>query len=223
MRTLQLSHIKKAIEIRANPAKATAMSKYLRDQFPFYGLQATAQGEALKEALQNREIPVGREFQALVNDLWNQPHREYHYMATTLMKRRKKSFTFEDLPFLENLIVSKSWWDTVDSIAPHGIAHALLTQPNQIPAQIQVWLDSENIWLQRVTLIWQLLRKAETDTQLLGHAIQSTLPSNEFFIQKAIGWALRQYAKTDPSWVLNYTATHDLPSLAKREALKHFN
>ena len=132
----------------------------------------------------------------------------------------KKKFSEENLPYMEDLIVCNSWWDTVDYLAVHGAGNILLKHPDLVPSYTKRWLKSENIWLNRTAIIFQLNYKTKTDEELLFHCIDKLKHKKEFFIQKAIGWALRHYSRTNASFVRHTTDELQLTGLARREALR---
>ena len=123
-------------------------------------------------------------------------------------------------PLVEKWILENSWWDVVDVLAPKIMGPYFLMYPNQRDQWLDRWMKSENFWLQRVCIIFQLLYKSKTDTHLLASVINQLSSSKEFFIQKAIGWSLRQYARTDPDWVIQFVESNQLAPLSKREAVK---
>ena len=168
-------------------------------------------------------LPSVDQLPDIVKDAWLMPQREFQYFAIELVARLKKDWTPDMIPMIEEMITEKSWWDSVDNIA------SLITGPyfRKFPAQIkpvtQKWNRSDNFWLQRSSILFQKAYREKTDTALLSRYILHCAGSKEFFIQKAIGWSLREYAKTDPDWVLQFVQKHPLAALSKREALKHFN
>jgi 3-methyladenine DNA glycosylase AlkD len=153
--------------------------------------------------------------------LWKLPERECQYCAQDLLEKRCAELTLEQIPLLEFMITTKPWWDTVDFIATKLVGPLLREQYPAAKWKVGEWLDSGNLWLARTTLLFQLRHKQDTNVTLLAKAIKSTARSNQFFIQKAIGWALREYAKTDPAWVLDYVERTALSPLSKKEALKN--
>lgn len=205
-----------------DPGRATEMQAYLKGQFPFFGIPTTARRSLLRTFLHGREgIPSGPRLREEAHLLWQEPERELHYCALELLERRLKDLGPEDYPFIESLVTSQSWWDTVDVLAPKLMGGELARNPEQLPAKVAEWLSSDHLWLQRTALLCQLKWKDRTDLPCLTLAIEHTLRSPEFFLRKAIGWAMREYAKTDPDWVRNHVAHTELSSLSRREALKH--
>ncbi|ASC73005.1 hypothetical protein XM38_039670 [Halomicronema hongdechloris C2206] len=208
---------------QANPENATAMKRYMRDQFAFLGIKSPQVNSLFKQFIAENGLPELSQLDSVVRALWTWPEREYQYVALSLLDKLQKHLTPEILPLLEHLIVTRSWWDTVDSIASHNVGKLLRQYPDRQAAVIDAWCRSDNIWLRRTTLLFQLGYKAETDAELLFDLIVKNADSSEFFIQKAIGWALREYSKTCPDAVKAFVEAERLPSLSRREALKWMN
>ncbi len=214
--------LKDLLRSHRDPGRATEMQAYLKGQFPFFGIPTTTRRSLLRTFLHERqEIPFGQRLREVVRLLWQEPERELHYCAQELLELRLKELGPEDFPFLESLVISQSWWDTVDVLAPKLMGGVLVRNPEQLPGKVAEWLASGHLWLQRTALLCQLKWKDRTDLPCLILAIEHTRRSPEFFLRKAIGWALREYAKTDPDWVRNHVARTELSSLSRREALKH--
>jgi 3-methyladenine DNA glycosylase AlkD len=153
-------------------------------------------------------------------ELWQQPEREFHHAAIFLSLRHRKQAVKEDLPLYERLITENSWWDTVDTVAPHLMGPLLLKFP-ELVSETKRWLSSSHLWLRRSAIIHQLRAKDKTDAERLFAYCSKLSHEKEFFIRKAIGWALREYAKTDAQAVLGYLETATLSPLSMREAKKH--
>ncbi|MED2256361.1 DNA alkylation repair protein [Brevibacillus parabrevis] len=147
--------------------------------------------------------------------------REYQYVAMDLLEKRKKQLTPEHLPWIVHWITTKSWWDTVDYLAAHTTGKLFSLHPELIRPNVTAWVQGDDIWLARTAILFQLSYKAKTDQKLLFSLIESGAASNQFFIQKAIGWSLREYAKTEPEAVRGFAERTVLSNLSKREALKH--
>jgi len=205
---------------QANPENAAAMKRYMRDQFAFLGIKSAQVTSLFKQFIAENGLPELSQLDGVVRALWTWPEREYQYVALSLLDKLQKRLTPEILPLLEHLIVTKSWWDTVDSIASHKVGKLLRQYPDQQAPIIDAWCGSDNLWLRRTTLLFQLGYKAETNAELLFGLVVKNADSPEFFIQKAIGWALREYSKTDPDAVKAFVEMERLPSLSRREALK---
>lgn len=207
-------------EFNADAKIALQQKAYLRDQFQFYGIKTPVRRSIQKPFLIKEYLPPKENLDGLVRTLWKRPEREYHYFAQELSFRYQKQFEVDDIALFKFMITHNSWWDTVDFIATKPIKVYFKKFPNQRDTYIKKWLSSNNIWLQRTCLIFQLLEKEKTDIRLLKKIIHELLGSQEFFINKAIGWALRDYSRTDPDWVSKFAESTDLHPLSKREALK---
>ena len=157
-----------------------------------------------------------------MKEAWQLPEREWQYFALELLAHYKKQWRISTVKIIEYCIIHKSWWDTVDGIADVWAGEYFKLFPQQITSITGKWNQSENMWLQRCSLLFQKKYKGKTDTKLFSKYIKHLSSSKEFFIRKAIGWALREYAKTNPSWVKNFVESNELSPLSKREALKHF-
>ena len=207
-------------EANADSKIALQQSAYLRDQFSFYGMKTPIRRAVQKPFLVKAYLPPKDNLESLVRMLWNKPQREYHYFAQELVEKYIKQFEEKDIVLLEFMVLHNSWWDTIDFIAPKLIKAYFKKFPNQRDSQLKKWLSSNNFWLQRSCLIFQLLEKDETDVILLKHVIESLLGSKEFFINKAIGWVLRDYGRTNPKWVMEFVKNTKLHPLSSREAIR---
>jgi 3-methyladenine DNA glycosylase AlkD len=214
--------LKTLFEQNADPAQAAPMKKYMRDQFEYLGIK-TPQSVALqKEFYTEHGLPEITELDPILRDLWSLSQREYQYVAVGLLGRCDKQIPAKFIKTIEYLIVTKSWWDTVDSIAGGTVGVHFKRFPAVREKYLTKWRVSENFWLRRTTILFQLGYKQETDFDLLCAIIRENLGSKEFFINKAIGWSLRQYARIDPKAVKKFVnATKDLNPLSRREAMKH--
>lgn len=215
-----INTLRTVFEAKADPKIASQQRSYLRDQFLFYGMKTPVRRAIQKPFLAKEFLPPKKDLTQLVRTLWNSPQREYHYFAQELVQKYTKHFEEKDIFLLEFMITNKSWWDTVDFIATKLIKKYFKKFPNQRDVYIEKWIASDDIWLQRTCLIFQLLEKEKTDTKLLKSVITSLLGSKEFFINKAIGWALRDYSKTNSKWVKEFVESTPLQPLSKREALR---
>ena len=200
--------------------KAFHMAKYMKDQFPFLGISKPERvklaGPFFKAAKQSRRVDC-----KMVDKLWNLPEREFQYVAMGYLLAVENYLRAEDIDKLETLIAAKSWWDTVDLLASNVAGPLCLRYKELIDSHILRWAESENIWLARSAILFQLKYKGQTDPELLEHIILKNDRSKEFFINKAIGWALREYSKTDKDWVRDFLAQHPLSKLSIREASKY--
>ncbi|MCM3619011.1 DNA alkylation repair protein [Sutcliffiella horikoshii] len=205
-----------------DPSKREAMENYMRNQFSFLGIKSPERKTLLKGFLVEHGKPEIEWIKQLVTFLYAQPEREFHYAALAMIDVHIKELDAEWLPFVEELIVTNSWWDTVDHLAPHHAGAILLRDKKGIVDFPERWIGSDNFWLQRSAILFQLKYKGKTDAEKLFSYIEATKASKEFFVQKGIGWALREYSKTAPEDVLHFiNKTEGLASLSKREGLKH--
>ena len=204
-----------------NPEKAEPMARYMKNHFPFLGIQSPERRKLLREVIQVHNLPEKEDLQIVIRELWALPEREFQAVSLDILQKYKKYLDEAHIPFLEELIVTKSWWDTVDGIVPTFLGGIFLKHPEMISIYIPKWIASENIWLQRAAILFQLKYKQQTDEKLLFSIIGQLKSSKEFFIQKAIGWVLREYAKTSPHVVWEYVQNNELAPLSKREAIKH--
>lgn len=204
----------------SNSQRAVPMKSYMRDQFAFAGIDATARRALGAAYMKESGLPEARHYRAIVKELWALPEREYQYFAIEYAMKYKKHWDEEDITFFEWMATHKSWWDTVDYIAGKLIGPWLLKHPRHIKPITTRWNRSDDIWLQRLSLIFQLTYKDATDTALMTAHIKHLADSDEFFVRKAIGWALRQYSKHDTEWVQRFVKSTPLKPLSRKEALK---
>jgi 3-methyladenine DNA glycosylase AlkD len=209
------------LSTHADADKAKAMSAYMKNHFPFFGIKSPERTELLKQfQRENTPSPYSELFE-VISEFFEQPQRELHYCAIEILAKRKKDWQKHDIAFFEKLLITQSWWDSVDTISSGVISPYFVKFPDQIRPVTERWMASNNIWLQRVCLIFQLSYKYKTDFALMSEYILRLKESDEFFIQKAIGWALRQYARQNPTGVKYFIENNTLKPLSKREALKH--
>jgi 3-methyladenine DNA glycosylase AlkD len=204
----------------ANPKIGLEQKAYMRNQFEFYGIKATERREIQKPFFIKEFLPKKDELDNIVKLLWEKPQRDYQYFSQELAFKYVKQFEKKDIELFEYMVTHKSWWDTVDFIATNLMGEYFKKYPEQINATIKKWLNSNNIWLQRSALLFQLKYKENLDTVLLSSIINSLLGSKEFFINKAIGWILREFSKTNPKWVIEFSSKTALSNLSKKEALR---
>ena len=204
----------------ADPVAAVPMKRYLRDQVESLGLKGAQIGTLLREHLDKHGLPPLSDLDAIVRDLWALPEREFQYVATSLLGRLAEQLPAAFIDTLEYLLVTKSRWDTVDTISTGVLGLHFKRFPDVRETYLSKWRASDNFWLRRATILFQLNYKAETDFDLLCEIIRENLGSKEFFINKAIGWALRQYTRVDPIAVREFVAATPLHPLSAREALK---
>ncbi|WP_281357936.1 DNA alkylation repair protein [Sporosarcina jiandibaonis] len=209
-------------EANRNEEQAGPMAAYMKNRFTFLGIKSPLRKQLLREYFAEYALPEPDQLFEEVWKLYELPEREYHYAAIALLEKMKKHLTIEDLPELRTLIETKSWWDSVDSIAPKSVGDIVKANPARGEKVMLEWSRSDNMWTNRAAILSQLKFKQAMNTDLLFEIIRQHMGSNEFFIQKAIGWVLREYAKTNPDVVKAFVAEHPLKPLSKREAMKHF-
>ncbi|MBN2746012.1 MAG: DNA alkylation repair protein [Bacteroidales bacterium] len=219
----EINDLVKSFEKCANQEIAEGMSAYMRNLFPFLGLKSDLRKEKQKFFINFMSQQSIDEIVESCRLLWEMPHREYQYVACELLVKNKSKIRKSDLAFLEEKVCDKSWWDSVDSIAPNLFGFYFQKYPEMLKPTIQKWIDGDNIWLQRSAILYQLKYKQLTDKEFLGWIVTQFDGSKEFFINKAIGWALREYSKTNPEWVSDFVAKHRLSNLSQKEALKVIN
>lgn len=204
----------------ADPETALAMQAYMRNQFEFLGIQSIPRRTAMKALLSSAQRPSINELSTVINQLWQLPEREYQMVALDLLIAYKKQLPATMLNDLQRWLITQSWWDTVDLLATHIAGELFTRYPAESEPFLVHWRGSDNIWLRRTTLLFQLKYKARTDDILLFSLITDNQSDTEFFIQKAIGWALREYSKTNPDAVTHFIEQQNIQGLAKREGLK---
>ena len=218
-----LSEIQSSFEGNSNVVNARKMEAYLKGHFKMYGIKSPLRKDILKPFYSEVRVLEKDDFIQLINLLWDKQYRDYQYAAMEFLQRNKKKLDAHDIGFIERLIITKSWWDSVDMLASHMIGHLFKNDIDLRNKWIEKWMASENLWLQRTCLIFQLKYAKETDLDLIKSLVLELKPINEFFIQKAIGWSLRQSARFYPDQVKEFVGENeDLSSLARREALKYF-
>jgi len=216
-----VTSLKNLFEKNADPPQIPAMKKYMRDQFEYLGIKSPKFKELLKGFLSENGLPPVGELDTIARELWSLPQREFQYLGVSLIGRSENQLLAEFIETLEYLIVTKSWWDTVDSIAGGVVGTHFKRYPAVKKKYLAHWRKSEDFWLRRTTILFQLGYKKETDFELLCDIIRENLDSKEFFINKAIGWALRQYARVDSKAVKKFVKATPLHPLSRREAMKH--
>ena len=204
----------------ADGERAAQMAAYMRDQFRYLGVQTPARRKISRPFLNaaKKERLLDWDF---VDACWQAEEREFQYVAADYLRKVRRLLTVADLPRVRGLAVTKPWWDTVDSL--DATVGSVVAQSSEGRELILKWARDENMWVRRLAIDHQLQRKESTDVELLSSIIEANLGSGEFFIDKAVGWALREYSKTDPEWVRAFIAEHrqGMAALAIREASKY--
>lgn len=218
-----LKTIQSLFSENGNPSLAGPMKAYMKNKFEFYGIKSPDRKEISKHLLKECKTLSKKETIELAKELWNQPQRELHYLALELLLQNlKKNISKDDLVWMEWFILKNSWWDTVDFLAPKLVGLYFKKFPEERHEKIKAWIKSGNIWLIRTGLIFQLKYKKDTDLQLMFDTILQVAHTKEFFINKAIGWMLRENGKTNPVIIEQFIEKneHLLSGLSKREGLK---
>ncbi|WP_375753558.1 DNA alkylation repair protein [Vibrio sp. HN007] len=203
-----------------NPEKALQMSAYMKNLFPFLGIPTPNRRDICKPFFANRknEKEIDWDF---VEQCWDKPEREYQYVAFDYLIKKKRYLTIEHVPKLKSLALNKSWWDSIDVL--DKLIGDIGLSDNKIDELMFNWSTDENIWLRRIAIDHQLLRKDKTNVELLEKILVNNLNQTEFFINKAIGWSLRSYSKTNPDWVRQFISDNraGLSNLSIREGSKY--
>jgi len=213
--------LKTLFERNADPVQAVPMKKYLRDQFESLGIKSPQFKVLMQEFIAANGTPPIKDLNVILRDLWSLPQREFQYMAVGFLGRPEKELPAKFIKTMEYMLVTKSWWDTVDTISGGPLGAHFRKFPDVREKYLTKWRASDNFWLRRATILFQLNYKKETDFDLLCEIICENLDSKEFFINKAIGWSLRQYARVDPKAVKKFVKSTPLHPLSRREAMKH--
>ena len=216
---MNVEELVKELKAVANPDDAVSMKAYMKNKFDFLGVKTPARRKFAKAFFkQQTDSVIDWDF---INEAWNNPYRESQYIALDYLEIRKKLLTPSDLPRLKKLAQTKSWWDTIDFL--DRLVGSIIARFPETKEIILAWSCDEDIWLRRLAIDHQLLRKEETDTELLEKILVNNLDQTEFFINKAIGWALRDYSKTNSDWVRDFIQRHreEMAALSIREGSKY--
>lgn len=212
--------IKEAFERLRDKEKAKQMSAYMRDKFKFYGIQTPVRREVYKVmfTVEKKTGNIDREFLELC---WNDEHRELQYVAMDYLIAMRKYLTYKDVAMLEKFVRSRQWWDTIDGL--DRIIGGIAFTDGRINDLMLKWSKDEDFWVRRVAIDHQICRRKDTDVELLEKILVNNFGSDEFFINKAIGWSLRDYSKTNPEWVRKFVEKYRnrMNRLSIREASKY--
>ena len=210
------------LEEKRNELLAVSMERYMQDKFRFLGVRGATRTEIYK-----KYFPDARKSKAIdwdfIENCWNKEEREFQYVVVYYLKAMQRFLKREDISRLKYLIVTKSWWDTVDLLAK--VVGSLVIRIEGYDQIMLEWSKDSNIWLRRVAILYQLSLKDKVDEQILDKILVNNLGDNEFFINKAIGWALRDYSKFNPEWVREFIKENkaNMTNLSIREASKYLN
>ena len=211
-----------ALDKASNAENASYMTDYMRGKFQYFGVKTKPRRDILKEVIAANKDEVKENIRKITLELYNLPQRELHVSATEIFEKElRKVYVKEDITIIEKLITQNSWWDTVDFIAKQILGKYLLKYPQEIPSVVSRFSASKDMWLNRSAILFQLGYKSNTNEGLLFKQCEIHKESEEFFIQKAIGWALREYGKTNPESVLNFVNSTTLKPLSHREAIRN--
>jgi 3-methyladenine DNA glycosylase AlkD len=219
---------RRALRDSADAAKAPAMQAYMKSEMPYYGVQTPELRAICARLFEKHRLASAKEWSGAVLQLWREAtHREERYAAIELAaaKGYEGHRTLDVLPIYEEMIVTGAWWDYVDVLAANHIGELLRRYPPEMARSMRAWAKCEDNWKRRASILCQLKFKHHTNLRLLYDNIEESMEIPNFFLRKAIGWALREYAKTDPSEVRRYVTVHakELHPLSRREAMKHLD
>ena len=214
--------LKKLFETYSNPERAISMSKYMKDQFSFYGIAASDRRNLYKDFLKTEKKQDSIDWK-FIEQCYADNHREFQYLVYDYLLAMKKQVCFEDISAVKCLVMAKSWWDIVDMLAQ--VVGNIALKDSRVEEEMLAWSREENIWVQRIAILYQLRFKEKTNTTQLEPIILNCVGTNEFFINKAIGWALREYSKTNPDWVRDFLEKYQeqMANLSIREASKYLS
>ena len=224
-----IAAIHAALAAQADPVRAAGQQRYMKSAMPYLGLTSPQLKVTLRPILRDPAYRLdNRErWEATVRALWDGATHREHWYAALALAGHKHYRPWRDLGTLDlyrHLILTGQWWDVVDEIATHRVREVLDTHPDAMSMTLRQWAIDDNLWIRRSAMLSQVGRRERTDPQLLADTITPNIDGRDFFSRKAIGWALREYARTNPDWVRAFVARHpDLSGLSRREALKHLD
>ena len=212
--------IKKRFEEKEDKENAAQMAKYMRDQFVFYGLPTPKRKAVYKDFLKE-EKKSGQIDWAFLDRCYEDEHREFQYLVCDYLTVMDNFLAYDDIPRIKAYIKCKSWWDTTDSL--DRVIGQIGLRDSRVDALMLEWSLDDDFWVRRVAIDHQLCRKEKTNTELLEKILVNNFESDEFFINKAIGWSLRDYSKTNPEWVRAFVEKHAdrMSKLSVKEAGKY--
>ena len=218
--------VRRALASAADPEVAAKQQAYMKSAMPYFGLPAPRLKAELRPLLQKWQPVDDEPWAGTVRVLWDEAtHREEWYAAIAVARHRRARAWLDaaSLDLWEDLVVTGAWWDVVDEVATHLVGDVLAGHRSVATPVVRAWATDDDLWLRRTAVICQINHKRDTDLDLLGEAIEVNVDDTSFWLRKAIGWALRQHARTDPDWVRAEVARlgDRLSGLSRREALKH--
>jgi 3-methyladenine DNA glycosylase AlkD len=209
-----------ALRKASHEEEAKGMRRYMREQFDFFGVKTPHRRELATPLFLANPPKDAAELEMIVRELWQQPFREVQYAACDYLYQYRNLLAARHLALLRHLIITRSWWDTVDTLATRSLGDLTLRY-GQVRDSMDKWIRDPNLWIRRSALLYQLKFRDLTDWERLKAYCELSAKEDDFFIRKAIGWALREYAKTNPLEVKRFVSATDFSTLTVREALKN--
>ena len=214
-----VADVRAALRAAADPARAPGQQAYMKSEMPFLGVTLPEVRRIVRTSAP--ETPDAATLRAAASELWDDAsHREERYAAMLLLGQRPTRAQWENVALVEHMVRTGRWWDITDELS-HRIAELHDVLPRGTADLVRRWSTDADMWVRRIAILSQLGRRDRVDRELLAELIEPNRLDPDFFIRKAIGWALREYARVDPEWVRDYVGTHELSPLSRREALKH--
>lgn len=222
-----LDDLRRALGRAGDAVRADGQQRYMKSAMPYWGLTSPVLRATVRPILDEPayRIETRQEWEGTIRALWDEAtHREEWYAALAVARHRhyRRWRDSDTMPLYRHLIETGAWWDVVDDIATHLVREVVLGNPEVEGLRMREWAGDEHLWIRRSAVICQVGAKERTDPVLLVDVIEPNLSDRDFFVRKAIGWALRDYARTRPEWVKTFVSSHEsLSGLSRREALKH--
>ncbi len=219
-----ISRLREAYPVAGDPDRAVPMVAYMRHRFDFLGIPTPQRRALARNVLAGLPEPSEADLLSVAHACWSLSAREYQYFGTDLLVRHATRLTDRSAPALRRLITTKPWWDTVDALASRVVGSVVARYPSEV-ATMDSWIGDRDIWLIRSALLHQLRYRTDTDPERLFRYCRFQAEHPDFFVRKAIGWALREYARTDPEAVRRFVTQHRdrLAALSVREAVRHLS
>jgi 3-methyladenine DNA glycosylase AlkD len=218
-----IERVRSGLAAAGDPDAAVAMQAYMKSAMPYHGVRVPEVRRIARRVYDASPIDGRRAWEATVRAMYDEAtHREERYAALALVAHRlyRPYADGQSMPLYEHLIRTGAWWDLVDETS-HRVGDALRADRRAVTAAVELWIGSDSLWLRRASIICQVGHRADTDLALLARAIEPNVADSDFFVRKAIGWALRDISTTDPAWVRAFVDDHEgLSPLSRREALR---